>query len=290
MHELVDIYLARYEALGRSPHTITLCRQVLGYFVSWLGTRRPTTGLIYQFLSAIRGDPPWYPDSVPQNRRRTRSADSVAKYARIIRSFTIWADKAGYMERPRFDMPSRPEPLPSVPTEAQVQEWFTQCVRKRDELIIRLFADTGARQGEVEALTEADIDGRKVHIRSGKGGRGRIVIVSEETATLLEQNKNGGGAVIRTLDNTACLGYGGYRSLFRTLSNITGVRMTPHSMRRYFATRMLAAGCPTKTLMKWMGWRSFSTISHYENLTVDDLVDAADRWAPYSNGNGNGTP
>ncbi|MGZ4532076.1 MAG: tyrosine-type recombinase/integrase [Mycobacteriaceae bacterium] len=74
----------------------------------------------------------------------------------------------------------------SAPRDADPNEQFRA---RRDEAILRLMLETGARAGEVVELTVADVDlanGRAI-IRRGKGGKGRIVPFGSQTARALDR-------------------------------------------------------------------------------------------------------
>ena len=60
---------------------------------------------------------------------------------------------------------------------------------RRDEAILRLMLETGARAGEVVALEFADIDATAgtATIRRGKGGKGRVVPFGPHTALALDR-------------------------------------------------------------------------------------------------------
>ncbi len=60
---------------------------------------------------------------------------------------------------------------------------------RRDEAIFRLMLETGARAGEVVAMTLADLDlpADTAVIRRGKGGNGRVVPVGPHAAKALDR-------------------------------------------------------------------------------------------------------
>jgi site-specific recombinase XerD len=134
----------------------------------------------------------------------------------------------------------------------------------RDEAILRLMAETGARAGEVVALTLDDIDlARGVAvIRRGKGGKGRIVPFGPETAKALDRYQR----LRRThrLAGTPNLWVGDrgkgftYDALHKTLAmrakdaGVTGFH--PHRLRHTAAHRWLAAGGSETGLMAVGGW------------------------------------
>ena len=60
---------------------------------------------------------------------------------------------------------------------------------RRDEAIVRLMLETGARAGEVVALTLDDLDlvNGVATIRRGKGGKGRVVPIGPHAATAVDR-------------------------------------------------------------------------------------------------------
>jgi integrase len=60
---------------------------------------------------------------------------------------------------------------------------------RRDEAIIRLMAETGARAGETAAMRKSDLDlaAGVAMIRRGKGGKGRRVPFGPQTARALDR-------------------------------------------------------------------------------------------------------
>src|SRR3954449_4385209 len=102
-----------------------------------------------------------------------------------IRRFSAWLEEEGELDAdpllgikaPKLDTKVI-EPL----TEAQIKAMLKACAGKdlrdrRDEAILRLMVETGARAGEVAALELADVDLREgvAIVRRGKGGKGRSV-------------------------------------------------------------------------------------------------------------------
>lgn len=136
---------------------------------------------------------------------------------------------------------------------------------RRDEAIVRLMLETGARAGEVVAMTLDDLDlpaGTAV-IRRGKGGKGRVVPVGPHAAKALDRylrlrRHHRLGATSPAL----WLGDRGkqfsYDALHKSLgeravaAGITGFH--PHRMRHTAAHRWLAAGGSETGLMAVAGW------------------------------------
>ena len=157
------------------------------------------------------------------------------------------------------------EPL----TEAELRALLDACrgaaMRdRRDEALVRLMAETGARAGEVVALARADVDlaaGTAV-VRRGKGGRGRVVPFGPQTARALDR-------YLRTrrthrLAATPALWLGdrgkafSYDALHKTLRHRAAVAgldgFHPHLLRHTAAHRWLAAGGSEGGLMAVAGW------------------------------------
>ena len=135
---------------------------------------------------------------------------------------------------------------------------------RRDEAILRLMLETGARAGEVVALERADIDAAAgtAIIRRGKGGKGRVVPFGPHTALALDRYMR-----LRTHHRLAAspalwLGDRGKGFSYDALHKALGERATaagivgfhPHLLRHTAAHRWLAAGGSEGGLMAVAGW------------------------------------
>ncbi|GAA1987185.1 hypothetical protein GCM10009817_30870 [Terrabacter lapilli] len=136
---------------------------------------------------------------------------------------------------------------------------------RRDEAIVRLMLETGARAGEVVAMAVDDVDltaGTAI-VRRGKGGKGRLVPVGPQAAQAIDRylrlrRHHRLGATTTEL----WLGDRGkgftYDALHKSLgeraqaAGITGFH--PHRMRHTAAHRWLAAGGSEGGLMAVAGW------------------------------------
>ncbi|MFW5471063.1 tyrosine-type recombinase/integrase [Knoellia sp. CPCC 206435] len=136
---------------------------------------------------------------------------------------------------------------------------------RRDEAIVRLMLETGARAGEVVAMALEDLDlaaGTAI-IRRGKGGKGRVVPVGPHAAKALDRylrlrRHHRLGATSPAL----WLGDRGKQFSYDALHKSLGERAAaagisgfhPHRMRHTAAHRWLAAGGSETGLMAVAGW------------------------------------
>ena len=190
-----------------------------------------------------------------------------------VRRFSAWLTEEEEIEADPFLGVKSPkidskvvEPL----TEPQIKALIKACAGKelrdrRDDAIIRLMIETGARAGEVAALGLSDIDlktGTAI-IRRGKGGKGRTVGFGPQTGLALDRYLRVRRAHALA-DTSPALWLGdrgkgfnydglhkslGYRA---TLAGIDGFH--PHLLRHTAAHRWLAAGGSEGGLMAMAGW------------------------------------
>lgn len=135
---------------------------------------------------------------------------------------------------------------------------------RRDEAILRLMLETGARAGEVVGLALGDVDlkGGTATIRRGKGGKGRVVPFGPQTAQAIDRYLR--LRARHRLAGTPALWVGDrgkgftYDALHKTLdrrakdAGLSGFH--PHKMRHTAAHRWLAAGGSEGGLMAVAGW------------------------------------
>jgi site-specific recombinase XerD len=144
---------------------------------------------------------------------------------------------------------------------------------RRDEAMLRLMLETGARAGEVVALDVADVDLRSgtATIRRGKGGKGRVVPFGPQTAQAIDRYMRARARHRLASSPALWLGDRGkgfsYDALHKTLerrakdAGIVGFH--PHKMRHTAAHRWLAAGGSEGGLMAVAGWTRPDMLMRY---------------------------
>ena len=144
---------------------------------------------------------------------------------------------------------------------------------RRDEAILRLMLETGARAGEVVALDLTDVDAAAgtAIIRRGKGGKGRVVPFGPHAALALDRYMR--LRAHHRLASTPALWLGdrGKGFTYDALHQALGERATaagivgfhPHKMRHTAAHRWLAAGGSEGGLMAVAGWTRPDMLMRY---------------------------
>jgi integrase/recombinase XerD len=148
---------------------------------------------------------------------------------------------------------------------------------RRDEAIVRLMLESGLRAGEVVALRVEDVDvaGGTLLVRRGKGGSGRLVPFSPQTARALDRylRLRRGHALayepgLWLGEHSSRLAYDGLYRTLRKRARAAGIRrFSPHMLRHTAASRWLAAGGSEGGLMAIAGWRRRDMLDRYAAAT-----------------------
>lgn len=162
-------------------------------------------------------------------------------------------------------------------------------VPARDRAILELLYGSGLRVAEAAGLRLEDLDpyGRTVRVR-GKGGRERIVPMTESSLGALEESFGGRGV-------TAGPGPDGRLPVF---VNARGGRMSarslrrvverylprsaerggssPHALRHSFATHLLDHGADLRAVQELLGHARLATTAVYTHVTKSRLREAYD--------------
>lgn len=206
---------------------------------------------------------------------RELSPATIRQRLIILRLFFAWCIARGHHPGPNpaggISLPGKQRTSPGIALSLdQLEELVAACARPRDRAIVALLAGSGLRGTEAANLRERDYTtdaGEKILIvRNGKGGITRKVSLPGWAADLLEAYLAG-----RTRDPAGPLlqrlGRGGqadrssagisYHTVYRTVvetAQAAGLpEISPHDLRRTFATAALDAGVPLPALQREMG-------------------------------------
>jgi site-specific recombinase XerD len=212
-----------------------------------------------------------------------------------VRRFTNWLLEEGEVDHDPF-LGLRPpkldvrvvEPLSDDQLRALLKACAgTEFRDRRDEAVLRLMLETGARAGEVVSLRVADVnvaEGRALVVR-GKGGKGRAVPFGAQTAKALDRYirlRRG-----HRLADTPALWLGergkefSYDALHKSLgyrASLAGIEgFHPHRLRHTAAHRWLAAGGSEGGLMAVAGWTRPDMLLRYTQAQASERAAAEAR-------------
>ncbi len=192
----------------------------------------------------------------------------------------------------RMKPPRLPEEPPPVLREAELRAILAACERdktfagRRDEAVLRIFVDTGARRAEVLNLGLADVDLEQGLLRvTGKGSRVRLVPIGALTVRAVDRYLRARAkhpkAELASLwiGQKGRLTESGLAELVRDRGLQAGMttRVHPHMFRHAYAHMMLAGGMQETDLMAIVGWRSRDMVARYAASTRAERAIAAAR-------------
>jgi site-specific recombinase XerD len=157
-----------------SPHSVKYYLFILKQFVLWLNMpiEQVTTEKIEGYIDMLY-------------RKRMQPA-SINLYLAVIR---VFYDYLRYQENIKLTNPVKtsnrlrvPRPLPRFIREEDIEQFFGVIKNQRDWAMFRLMLRCGLRVEEVAHLTLGAIDlkRRRIMVLNGKGGKDRVVYISED--------------------------------------------------------------------------------------------------------------
>jgi site-specific recombinase XerD len=186
------------------------------------------------------------------------------------------------------DLPfqKRRRSLPCTLSEKEVFALMEAELNVKHRAILMTLYSGGLRLQEVIQLRPKDIDsiGMRIHIRSGKGGKARYVMLSR---TLLDTLRE----YFKLYKPGKCLFYGrtqdepinprSVQKMIQTAAAAAGLRkhVTPHVLRHSFATHLLDRGSNLRYIQELLGHSSIKTTmiyTHVSRRTLTEVVSPLD--------------
>jgi integrase/recombinase XerD len=284
--ELVPSWKVALQAESKSERTLKHYLSGVEQFLRWCERTGTTAALdratVNTFVAALLAD-------------GKETSTAVARY-QALRQFARWLVSEGELPADALlgTKPPKLDVKAVVPlTDTELKKLLAACKGddlhdRRDEAIVRLMAETGLRAAEVVNLKVADVDigGGRAVVHRGKGGKGRVVPFSPQTARALDRyirmrrtHKLASGPALWLGERGRSFQYTGlYRALTHRaeLAGLTG--FYPHLLRNTYASRWLAAGGTEGGLMAVAGWSNRAMLDRYTRATASErAADEAKR-------------
>jgi len=285
------------EAAGRSPATIAAynqgCRSLEGYLIA-RGHGGDLAAVTREEAAAWLT---WLQRPAPKGGGYAK--DSVVSYFRSVRRFyNFLVDDEAIDASPLRKIPEPKEsgkPI-EVPELDTIRALIATCKAPkgakpgfydlRDEMIIRLFCETGGpRCNEVASLPLGGLDlGSDTVQICGKGGKWRTIALSAKTAKSADRYLRArkthpyADADRLVLGQAGPMGPSGIWQMVQRRSRAAGIEpVHPHQFRHAAADRAKAAGMSDGDMKRLFGWSSSAMLDRYGAVHADRRAVEASR-------------
>lgn len=272
---LVDMHLQHLRARGMSALTVKARGLVLARLETYLAAppSGATTTTLETYLQMRRASPGRSGGFVSPNTIRNEIAHLRAYYGWLKRHEYRRDDPTARIDTPQLVKPDVQPADDDVIAEALKQ------AGDDDQAILVLSAFGGLRAAEIANLTWGDVDLRRstLAIRRGKGGKTRIIGMSQPVKDVLLALPHRQGPVVRRRDGQPKPNAAGQIS--KRATAVLGGRaagVTLHQLRHRFATAAYAGTRDLRSVQDALGHSSPQTTALYAHTRGEALQAAAD--------------
>jgi site-specific recombinase XerD len=256
-----------------SPHTVKYYLNIIKQYVIWLDVplEQATVEKVDAYIDYL-------------HRKRMHPA-SINLYLVIIR---VFYDYLRYEERVDLTNPVKrnrrlrvPKPLPRNLRDQEVERLFGVIKGKRDMAMFKLMLRCGLRVEEVSNLSLGDIDlkRRRIIVQQGKGGKDRVVYISDDAhdaliAYLKFRSHHRVKKVFLVEKGTykgQPISVRGIQKRIEYYGKKAGLKVSCHRLRHTMATQLLNAEAEVETIQDLLGHNWITTTQRYckvSNLKV----------------------
>jgi len=266
-----------------SPHTIKNYLHRLQRFFAWLPV---------PLEAARRENVKWYIDFLLQHRL---SAQTINGHLVVIRMFYDFLKDEGEI---KVDNPvvkglllRVAKPLPRHLRDVDIPLFFEVVTRSRDQAIFMLMLRCGLRVEEVADITLDAIDYQRnrILVKSGKGGKDRVVFISNDATDALaaylrirlHTNEQKVFLVEKGPHKGKPISVRGIQKRIEYYSKKSGIAVSCHQLRHTMATQLLNADADLVTIQYLLGHTRIKTTMRYCHLSnmkaQRDYYKAVDR-------------
>lgn len=146
------------------------------------------------------------------------------------------------------------------------KDWY----KSRDWLIFTFLLTTGIRISELTQVNKKNIKNNCLTI-NGKGNKERIIYICDYLQILLRNWK--ANRINISKQNKQITNKQANIIIKKIGKMLFDKEITPHSLRRSYATNLLRGGVDIKTVSKMLGHTNINTTSRYIHFSNEELID-----------------
>lgn len=205
------------------------------------------------------------------------SPGTVEQRGAALRFFFVKTLRRPYLPD-HIPFPKRQRRLPTVLSQDEVARLIDAASNLMHRTILMTLYSTGLRRAELCALKVADIDSERmvIHVRQGKGGRDRDVLLSPKLLETLREYWRWikprtylFPGMVNNWRADVPINHKVVWVAVKEAAQRAGItkRVSPHTLRHSFATHMLEAGADLRTIQVLLGHAKLADTTVYLHLS-----------------------
>lgn len=261
--EIIDRYRRALKRRNCSLHTVKNYMNIVGHFTGWL--KVPPAEVTRRDMAA-------YVDRLLRKRLKPKTITCHLQAIRLFFDYLI--DEEGIrIDNPVARVSIRlPKPLPRHLKDDQIGVLFAVITDPRDRAMFMLMLRCGLRVEEVARLTVDAIDCRRrqIFVFNGKGGKDRVVYLSEDARTALDaylkrrlSKANSLFLVQKGPMKGSPISVRGIQKRIEHYARRSRVKVSCHQLRHTMATQLLNADAALVTIQDLLGHGQITTTQRY---------------------------
>jgi len=264
MADVFSAYRKHLFICDLDPKTKARYWEVVNSYRKWLINRRPDATTAQEYLAYLRS-----------KGYRPRSVLLYYHALRLFLSFRGIQFKVK-LRKPRELPPYHShEEIEALIAQAEIGLYHQkQWHKDRNKALILTFCYTGVRKQELLNLRVSDIDfeRRLLFVRQGKGRKDRMIPLAERLMVPLRGQCAGKSSREIVFDGL------NQRSVYRIITKLAAAcaleGIHPHTLRHYFATRLVELGVSIRVIQELLGHADLSTTAVYLDISPMHLKSA----------------
>lgn len=261
---VLDLYLDQLQLQDIAPATLRQRRAQLRAWHTWLGDRPPGAQYGQLFLAELR------------EKGYTRG--TVREYYHAIKPYLAYLEipfKVRIKTERRLPRYHSRDDIKRILDVIDKREDNWRELRTRDRLIMRTLAMSGLRRAELLALRVRDVKEGYLFVSRGKGDKDRVAPVPRKVSLeILDYIRDHG---LEPSARIFPIGKSRLDDLVKGYALKAGIDdLTPHSLRHYFATRLLELGADLRSLQELLAHSDISTTAIYLDVLPSRLRETVE--------------
>jgi site-specific recombinase XerD len=256
-----------------SKHTIKYYLNIIKQYVIWVD-------VALELATPEKVD--MYIDHLLRKRMHPASINLYLAIIRVFYDYLKYEEKVDLINPVNRNRRLRvPRPLPRSLRDHEVEKLFEEIKNKRDIAMFKLMLRCGLRVEEVSNLTLGAIDlkRRRLMVEQGKGGKDRVVYISNDAhdaliAYLKLRCRNRTKRIFLVEKGTykgQAISVRGIQKRIEYYAKKTRIKVSCHRLRHTMATQLLNAEAEVETIQDLLGHNWITTTQRYckvSNLKV----------------------